>query len=134
MRVVLASLAYFGIVFTVGAICGPVRVLWLEPLVGVGLATVAEAPFLLAAMVWAALRLPVQFGIVAVWKRLLMGAAAAVFVILTDATIGRWLRGIALSDQAAALMTPAGQVYLALLLVFALMPFALGGRRSEHAE
>ena len=129
MHLVRAALAYFGIVFGVGFILGPIRVLWFEPWFGVGLATAIEAPFLLAAMAWAALKLPSRFGVVDARDRLVMGGLAVSMVVLADAVLGRWLRGITMSDQLASLTTPAGLGYIGLLLAFALMPRVLGGSR-----
>jgi hypothetical protein len=58
MRIAAAAALYFTIVFGVGFLLGPIRVLWLEPLVGPTAAALCEAPFLLAAMVIASLRVP----------------------------------------------------------------------------
>src|SRR3984893_8242791 len=58
MRITLAILLYFGVVFGVGFLLGPMRVLWLEPRFGPIIATACEAPFLLMAMLIAARRVP----------------------------------------------------------------------------
>ena len=50
MRVTLAMLFYFGLVFGVGFLLGPIRVLWLEPRFGPIVATACEAPFMLLAI------------------------------------------------------------------------------------
>jgi hypothetical protein len=42
MRVTLAMLFYFGLVFGVGFLLGPIRVLWLEPRFGPIIATACE--------------------------------------------------------------------------------------------
>ena len=49
MHLVAATILYFPIVFGTGFLCGPIRVFWLEPRLGEALATLCEAPFLLAA-------------------------------------------------------------------------------------
>ena len=54
MRVTLAMLLYFGVVFAVGFLLGPFRVWWLEPRFGPIVATACEAPFMLLAILVAA--------------------------------------------------------------------------------
>src|SRR5664280_2951380 len=58
MRIVLATLLYFAVVFGTGLVLGPARVLWLEPRVGPAIAELIEAPFLVIAMVGAARWVP----------------------------------------------------------------------------
>jgi len=58
MRVALAILLYFGVVFGAGFLLGPIRVVWLEPRLGLIVATACEAPFLLMAMLVAARWVP----------------------------------------------------------------------------
>jgi len=124
MRIVLAALAYFGIVFGVGFLLGPVRVFWLEPRLGATSATLVEAPFLLAAMVAAARWLPRRFALGSSTRALLgMGLGALALVAIADVTVGPWLRGTAAGEQLAQLRTPAGSIYLVLLLLFAAMPW-----------
>jgi len=45
MRIALAILLYFGVVFGAGFLLGPIRVVWLEPRFGPIIATACEAPF-----------------------------------------------------------------------------------------
>jgi hypothetical protein len=58
MRIALAILLYFGVVFRVGFLLGTIRVVWLEPRFGPIIATACEAPFLLMAMLVAARWVP----------------------------------------------------------------------------
>lgn len=48
MKILAAALLYFLIVFGVGFLVGPVRVLYVEPRVGSTAAVMLEAPILLA--------------------------------------------------------------------------------------
>ena len=113
MRVTLAMLFYFGLVFGTGFLLGPIRVLWLEPRFGPIIATACEAPFLLIAMLIAARRVPRVVGI---------GSLA--LLQIADFTVGFWLRGITPTEQFAQLLTGQGNVYAALLALFAIMPWA----------
>ena len=47
---IVRAAIYFAIVFAVGLVLGPVRVLWLEPWSGKTIAVLLETPFLIAAM------------------------------------------------------------------------------------
>jgi len=131
MRIVVAAVLYFAIVFAVGLALGPIRVLWLEPRLGVTLAVLCETPFLLAAMIFAARWVPRKTGLGNDLAPLaLMGIGALALQQAADLGVGIWLRGLAPGQQYAGLATPAGAVYLALLVVFAVLPAALNaGRR-----
>jgi len=115
----------------VGLALGPIRVLWLEPRLGVTLAVLCETPFLLAAMIFAARWVPRKTGLGNDLAPLaLMGIGALALQQAADLGVGIWLRGLAPGQQYAGLATPAGAVYLALLVVFAVLPAALNaGRR-----
>ena len=63
MKILTAGIVYFLCVFAVGFALGPIRVLWLEPLLGKTSAVAIEAPFLLGAMVLAARTIPSRVGL-----------------------------------------------------------------------
>ena len=56
LRVAKAAALYFVLVFLVGLALGPIRVIWVEPVLGQTLAVLLEAPLLLAIMAIAAPR------------------------------------------------------------------------------
>jgi hypothetical protein len=130
MRVVIAALFYFAIVFGVGMALGPIRVLWLEPHLGTTLAVVSEAPFLLAAMLLAARWVPRWVGVgTGLAPLAVMGIGALALQQAADLGVGIWLRGLTPAEQFSVFTTPAGAVYLALLVIFAALPAALNSRR-----
>jgi hypothetical protein len=130
-RTLAAAALYFAIVFAVGFGLGPVRVLLLEPIVGNTVAVLIEAPFLLAAIVWAARYVSRRMKVSPVLSDLLvMGCSAAVLVLLADFAIGLPLRGIAMADQFNYLVTPAGHFYLVLVAIFALAPVVIARHRA----
>jgi hypothetical protein len=95
MRVALAILLYFGVVFGAGFLLGPIRVVWLEPRLGLIVAAACEAPFLLMAMLVAARWVPRVLNIRREPKTLiLVGIGALVLLQIADFTVGFWLRGI----------------------------------------
>ncbi len=123
MRILRAAALYFIIVFSVGFLLGPIRVLWLEPRIGPTLAALCEAPLLLLAMPVAArwvtrkTELPRK-----VWALAVMGLGALALQQIADFAVGLGLRGMTPRAQLAAFATPAGVIYVVLLLAFAAMP------------
>src|SRR5882724_10136117 len=100
MRVALAILLYFGVVFGSGFLLGPIRVVWLEPRLGLLVATACEAPFLLMAMLVAARWVPRVLNIRREPKTLiLVGIGALVLLQIADFTVGVWLRGVTPTEQ-----------------------------------
>ena len=133
-----AAAIYFAIVFAVGLVLGPARVLWFEPWLGQTLAVLCEAPFLIAAMIFGARLAPRMARLGNGWLlRLLMGLLALVMQQLADLSAGFGLRGLTLQEQLAYFRTPAGYIYIAMLALFALMPLVMhwrGARRREGAN
>lgn len=122
---VRAAAFYFGIVFATGMVLGPVRVLWLEPWIGPALAVLCEAPFLIAAMWFAAGVAPTWAKLDGGWPvHLAFGVLALVFQQIADLAAGFGLRGMTLADQIAYFGTPAGAIYVVTLVIFALTPAA----------
>ena len=125
MRVTLAMLLYFGVVFAVGFLLGPFRVWWLEPRFGPIIATACEAPFMLLAILVAARWVPRVLNIQRDSKALvLIGLGSLVLLQIADFTIGFWLRGISPKEQFVQLLTGQGNIYVVLLALFAIMPWA----------
>lgn len=123
MTIVFATLLYFLAVFGAGFALGPIRVLWLEPRLGVVAATLCEAPFLLFAMIAAAYWIPRIVSISAgTGAMLAMGLGALALQQAADFVVGTALRGISATDQWARLASPEGAIYAVLLVLFALMP------------
>jgi hypothetical protein len=123
VTIVSAALLYFLAVFGAGFALGPIRVLWLEPRLGVVAATLCEAPFLLLAMIAAAYWIPRIVSISAgTGAMLAMGLGALALQQAADFAVGTALRGISATDQWARLASPEGAIYVALLVLFALLP------------
>lgn len=128
-----AAAIYFVLVFAVGLLLGPLRVLWLEPALGQAIAVLCEAPLLLVAMRFAARWAPGWAGIPqAGWRaRVAIGVLALVFQQMADLSVGFGLRGMNLQQQLAYFATPAGWIYAAMLIAFALMPLVSFWRRRR---
>ena len=123
MKIASAAILYCLAVFGAGFVLGPIRVLWLEPRLGVVAATICEAPFLLLAMIAAAYWIPRVTRIGAsIGAMLAMGIGALALQQAADFVVGTALRGISATEQLSRLASPEGAIYAALLVLFALMP------------
>lgn len=130
-RVIVAAAIYFAVVFAVGLLLGPVRVLWIEPWLGATLAILCEAPLLVLAMIFAARIAPGMAGLRGGWPaRLVVGLLALVMQQLADLFVGFGLRGVTLREQLAYFQTLSGYIYVAMLVVFALMPLIVYWRSA----
>ncbi len=123
MKVIISAALYFAIVFAVGFVLGPIRVLWLEPPLGPTLAVLCELPFLLIAMAVSARWVPRWIDLDRRSNVLAaMGIMALVLQQIADFAVGFVLRGFTPAQQLAYFGTPAGLIYLVSLLAFAAMP------------
>ena len=130
MRFLISTCLYFAIVFGVGFLLGPIRVLWLEPSLGKTAAVAIEAPFLLAAMLFAAWKVPKWTGLNAsVGPLAAMGIGALILQQIADFAVAIGLRGMSTREQLASFANPEGLIYLALVIVFAAMPVLVHLRR-----
>jgi hypothetical protein len=124
-RIVATASVYFAVVFAAGMALGPIRTIWLEPILGRTVAVVCETPFLIGAMILAANWAPRWTKMEGGWiSYLAIGFIALVFQQMADLAVGFGLRGMTLMEQMALFATPPGYVYAFNLLVFALAPLA----------
>jgi hypothetical protein len=129
MRVLVAALCYFAIVFGAGFLVGPIRVFFLEPRLGETLATLCETPVLLTVIIIAARWLPRRFDLRTTAQLTAMGLGALVLQQAADFALGAALRGITPAQQLARFATPAGAIYAALVILFAVMPIVANRHR-----
>ena len=131
MKIASAAALYFLAVFGAGFVLGPIRVLWLEPRLGVVAATLCEAPFLLLAMIAATYWIPRVIRMAtSIGAMLAMGFGALALQQAADFAVGTAFRGISATEKLARLASPEGAIYAALLVLFALMP-AIVNRISQ---
>jgi len=126
-----AAIAYWALVFALGFLLGSIRVLVLEPALGMLPATLIELPIMLGASWMVARWLLGRFGIAepkhalamgAIAFALLMGSEVLLTLIVFGDSVGEWIAGIG---------TPAGAIGLAGQVAFGLFPWAI--RRREQA-
>lgn len=122
MRIVLLAAAYFGAMFAGAFVLGTVRTLWIEPALGKTWAVACEAPFLIAWMYVSARFVLARFAPKRTTGALLsIGALAAVFQQAAEFGLAL-LAGQSFGAHLAYLISAPGLIYLAALVVFALMP------------
>ena len=121
--ILIAALLYFAIVFSVGFLLGPIRVLLLEPAVGSTVAVLCEAPLLLTAMILAARWLPKKLQLPMTATALAtMGIGALILQQLADLAVGLYVRELTSTQMLETYKTPVGAIYALLLAAFAAMP------------
>ncbi len=128
MRILAAASLYFAIVFACGFVLGPVRMFWLEPLLGATLAVACETPLLIVAMFFGARfairKVRLDRGFVT------MGLVALAMTEVAETGLGYLLRGLSLTAQMQRFAAAPGMIYAAALLVFAAMPALLNRRAA----
>jgi hypothetical protein len=127
MLILRAAFTYFAIVFGTGFCLGAVRVSWLVPRLGVRTAELLEMPLMAVAMLLAARYLH---------RRQLhttgnASLAAVGFLALALMLVAEILLGVVVLHRSLPqLLTDgdpiSGSVYLALLILYALLPLLLG--------
>jgi len=120
---------YFALVFGVGFLLGIVRVLVLVPSLGERWAELAEMPLMLIAIIFAARFVVRRFPATQRASSLVSGGIALVLLIVVEFSVVLALRGMSISQYFAERDPVAGSVYVGMLVVFAVMPWLMGGRR-----
>lgn len=118
-----ASLVYFAIVLGTGLVLGVFRVSFLVPRVGERCAELAEMPFMATVIFISAgyiLRRFPEIGQPS-WS-LITGILALVLTVATELTLATILQNRSLAEFIATRDIISGSVYIALLVVFAMMP------------
>jgi hypothetical protein len=121
---------YFTLVFGVGFLLGIVRVLLLEPHVGGRWAELAEMPLMLIAIVLAAGFVVRRFPASRRGNYLVSGIVALILLVVVEFSVVLGIRGLSIREYFAERDPIAGDVYALMLIIFAGMPWLLGGKRA----
>lgn len=118
-----AGLAYFALVFGTGFMLGALRVSLLVPRLGERMAELSEMPLMFAAIVFAARFVIRRFSVPSsIAARLGTGLLALALLLSAEVLLAVVLQDRSLADYVASRDRVSGSVYLAMLLLFALMP------------
>jgi hypothetical protein len=126
MRILRAALTYFSLVFSSGFLLGAVRVPFLVPRLGQRTAELLEMPFMAMAMVLAARfighhHLPAA----GPGPRVAAGFLALTLMITAELGVGIGLEHRSLPAIITGRDPISGSVYLAMLLLYALLPLLI---------
>src|SRR5262245_17654022 len=124
----LRGVVYFVLVFGVGFLLGTVRVLELEPRVGERWAELAETPLMLVATILAARFVVRRFPAARRASYLASGVVALLLLVAAEFSVVFGIRGLSLGEYFAERDPVAGSVYVCMLVIFAAMPWLLGGK------
>lgn len=116
-------MVYFAFVFGAGFLLGVIRVPLLVPRIGERWAELAEMPIMAGVIFFCAGYIMKRYPkIRSSWRSLLVGLLALALMICVELGLAVILQDQALADYIASRDKISGSVYLALLVVFALMP------------
>ena len=132
MQSLKPALLYFAIVMGAGFALGMVRVPLLVPRLGERMAELLEMPVMLMVVVWAARHVVRRFALPATLPlRLQMGIVALALSLAAEWLLAAVLQDRSIGQYIASRDPVSGSVYLALLLLFALMPALLAATATQ---
>lgn len=116
---------YFLLVFAAGFLLGLIRVPFVVPAIGVRSAELLEMPLMLLVIVCAARWLSKNYGIAGNKAALVCGITGLLLMLASELLMVTLVLQRSLIEHLSSRDPVSGCVYLAMLLVFALMPLIL---------
>lgn len=124
LQILKAGALYFALVFGAGFVLGTIRTLWIVPSLGARKAELMEAPIMFLVTIlasrWVVRHLAISSSL---HQRLAVGLVALGLLLFAEVTVVLWMRGLTIAEYVAGRDPVAGTVYVAMLAVFAAMPF-----------
>jgi hypothetical protein len=122
-----AGLAYFALVFGAGFVLGALRVSFLVPRLGERIAELSEMPLMFAIVAISARFVIRRFAVpLSIAARIGTGLLALGLLLAAELLLAVVLQDRSLADYVASRDPVSGSVYLAMLVLFALMPALIG--------
>lgn len=126
-RTISGGFAYFALVFGAGFVLGVLRVSFLVPRCGERLAELAEMPVMFLVIVISAICVTCRFAIpLSTSARLGMGLLSLALLLAAELIMAVALQNRSLADYIASRDPVSGTVYLAMLVLLAVMPILVG--------
>ena len=123
MPILKAGAIYFLILFALGWILGPIRVLWAAPRLGPTISMLLEAIVMLTAMIIVAKWAIRRFGVISTRGAAISMGLIALGLLLSAEFAGiLWIRKLSVRDYLATFLSPSGLVALLMFLLFGAMP------------
>ena len=122
MPILKAGAIYFLILFALGWILGPIRVLWATPRLGPMISMLLEAVVMLMAMIIAAKWAIRRFDVISTRGATIAIGVIALGLLLSAELAGiLWIRKLSVRDYLATFLSPSGVVALLMFLLFGAM-------------
>jgi len=122
----MAGVACFALVFGAGFVLGSIRVPFLVPRLGERIAELIEMPFMLV-VVWASARFIIRRFVLptATSVRLGVGLVALALLLVAELLLAVAIQSQTIGEYLASRDRVSGSVYLAMLVLFSVMPLIL---------
>jgi hypothetical protein len=125
-QIIKAGLAYFALVFGAGFMLGSVRVPFLVPRLGERIAELIETPFMFVVVLLSAMFIARRFALPAATSvRLTVGFLALGLLLASEVLLAVAIQDRSLGENIASRDPVSGTVYVAMLVLFALMPLII---------
>lgn len=121
MRILIAGLTYFSLIFAVGFALAMIRIPFLVPRLGERWAELLELPFMLLASALVARWLVTRFSLGTAGQRIGAGVIALMIMVLAELGLTMAM-GQSVMDYVSGRDPVSGLAYLLALVLFALMP------------
>ena len=126
IRIAIAGVAYFALVFGAGFILGSIRVPFLVPRLGERVAELIEMPFMFVVVLFSARFIIRRFALpTATPVRLSVGLVALGLLLAAELLLAAAFQSQSLGEYVASRDRVSGSVYLAMLVLFSVMPLIL---------
>ena len=126
IRIAMAGVVYFTLVFGAGFILGSIRVPFLVPRLGERIAELIEMPFMFVVVLFSARFIIRRFALpTATSVRLGVGLVALGLLLTAELFLAVALQSRSLGEYIASRDRVSGSVYLAMLVLFSVMPLIL---------
>jgi hypothetical protein len=132
-RTIKAGMTYFALVFGAGFVLGSIRVPFLVPRLGERTAELIEMPFMLVVVLVSARFITNRFNLPAnVLARMGAGFLALALLVAAEVLLAIALQDRTLGEYVASRDPVSSIVYLAMLVLFAVMPLVLARVSASH--
>ena len=130
-QIIKAALTYFALAFGAGFLLGAIRVTLVVPNLGERMAELIEMPVMLIVIVFAARHVARRYALPKERSTTIqVGFLALGLLLAAEILLAVVIQNRSLADYVASRDPVSGSVYLAMLLLFALMPTILAKTKS----
>ena len=126
------AIVYFALVFGTGFLLGSIRVPFIVPRIGERYAELAEMPLMFTAIFFASRHVLQRYGQkTEVGGLIAMGVVALMLLVVAELLLAVLLAGRGVTEYISSRDKVSGGVYLAMLILFAAMPWLQARKRNN---